>query len=104
MVSLIGRQFKKEHLWCEKRDTGEFLKAANGAKHKAFMGEDRETVVLLGPKEGCSIGVKIAFHMEMETISKAIDGEIPKELADDQKFVKAIEDLKASGISISRDK
>jgi len=44
MVSLIGRQFKKEHLWCEKRDTGEFLKAANGAKHKAFMGEDRETV------------------------------------------------------------
>jgi hypothetical protein len=58
---------------------------------------------LLGPAKGCSMGEKIAFQMEMDILSKCLDGgDIPKGLADDPKFVKAIEELKKSGFSISR--
>ena len=60
-------------------------------------------VGLLGPAKGCSMGEKIAFQMEMDILSKCLDGgDIPKGLADDPKFVKAIEELKKSGFSISR--
>jgi len=104
MVGVIGKQFKREHKRCKRSDAGKALEAANVTKHKALLAEDQKTLGLLGPKEGCSMGEKIGFAMEMETLSKCLDGEIPEGLKDDQKFLKAIEDLKASGISISRDK
>jgi len=99
MLGVIGKQFKKEHKKCRKTAAGEALEAENIAKHQA---ENQSSVGILGPKPGCSMGEKIAFQLEMETLSKSLDGDIPKELAKDSEYVKAIKNLKESGFTLEK--
>lgn len=98
MVGVILKQFEREHRVCKKQPGGEarLAQVIKDNEGKPMTGFGRLTL-----RPGATLGEKIAHNLEMQYISKALRGEeIPEGLKNDPKFMKAVEDLRAAGVSL----
>lgn len=97
MITVILKQFGKEHKKCKEQEAGKALLAK---VIKDNEGKANDSLGILKLKPNATLGEKIAHNLEMQMISKALKGDIPDELRASPKFMKAIEEMKAAGVTL----
>lgn len=103
MMNAVLKQYRKEHLRCKPSERGADLEKQVKIEFNKLPPDQQGVLEFVMPKNA-TMGEKIAHEIEMDLIEQCLNGEVPAELAKNEKFTKAINDLKQMGVTVERNK